>query len=86
MRMQMDAYLKKEEQIGTLFVWAPEGGFMGGVQPKNHTCLCNSFSWRLLFLPLPIKVRIDSTTTIVPFLYWEGIAAQKSFCCDWLCE
>jgi hypothetical protein len=85
----MDAYLK-QEQIGTLFVLvgAPEGGFRGGrgVQPKNHTCLCNSFSWRLLFLPLPIKVRIDSTTTIVPFLYWEGIAAQKSFCCDWLCE
>jgi len=39
MRMQMDAYLKKE-QIGTLFVrvGAPDGGFRG-VQPKNHTCL-----------------------------------------------
>jgi hypothetical protein len=33
MRMQMDAYLKKEEQIGTLFVWvgAPKGGFGGWV-------------------------------------------------------
>jgi len=47
--MQMDAYLKKE-QNGTLFVWvgAPEGGIeggggVGGVQPKIWTPPSTSF-------------------------------------------
>jgi hypothetical protein len=48
-RMQMDAYLKKE-QINTLFVWvgALEGGGVGGwvrgVKPKNRACLPSEFS------------------------------------------
>jgi hypothetical protein len=58
MSMHTDAYLKKE-QIGTLFVWAPEGGFMGGVQPKNHTCL---------YIPPGLRFRFPVRTALFVFL------------------
>jgi hypothetical protein len=77
MSMQMDAYLKKE-QNGTLFVWvgAPEGGVRGwvvgqGVQPKHWARLSNNlfldaFCIEIEFSGLA-RVCLTSTSCCLPY-------------------